>query len=294
MARTINDIAQDLYTKLVDRAAEVGVIIDPSIWSDTDIRKLTADITAVAHSTQEQIYDSSLQDLESVADKLPIQIRGWFYDQMINVFEYDSAAVPIVQLSPDFVPYYPNPNPNFRIVKYCSVVPGYFGTVVIKIAGTGPSQISGTALDAAQSFVNIIGIPGIDYNVESKISDKLFLQIDVYYNGLYSAVIQSTVISAINSYLKGISFDGVVTLLDLSIAIKNVTGVNDVVFFNVIARDDASLFGSGSNLVTNYAHTQKDFQTIAGYIIPETTVGKTLTDFRSGSSGPLNLNLIPQ
>lgn len=294
MARTINQIYDSLIAGFQSAASAVGITINPNNWSRLDYKRLFLNVTAEAHAIQEQLHDSLVDDVEAIALTLPPQTPAWFQHMMLDVFEYDLIAVPIVQLSPNLVPYYPVPNPNFRIIKYCSVVPGVFGTTVIKIAGNGPSQITSPALDAAQAFVNIVGVPGIQYSVESKISDKLFIQVDVYYSGLYSAVIGANVTAAINNYLQSIPFNGIVKTTDLLIAMKSVTGVIDVVFYNLQARDDSSTFGTGTDLILNYTTIHKDFQTVAGYIIPETTIGKTLTDYRDLSLTSRNLNLIPQ
>lgn len=294
MARQVNTILAAMQTALVSAASLVGLTIVPTNWSKTDYKSLILYIQAAAQAVQEQLYDSFTTDVENIALVLPPQSSPWFQNQMINVFEYDATAVPVVQLdeTTSFVPIYPNPNPTFNIIKYCSVIPGIFGSVGIKIAGAGPSQITGTALAAAQQFINTAGSPGIRYSVTSGISDKLYMQLDVYYNALFAAVIQTNVISAINLYLQSIPFNGVVTVSKLQEAILSVDGVLDCVLINAQARANSTTVLMGTNLVINSLEVSRNWQTQAGYIIPESTTGYTLTDFRVGSSGPLNLNLI--
>jgi hypothetical protein len=303
MARSSNLIYQSLERSLVNMAASVGLTINPSNWSKTDYKRLIMSVNSDGQSVQEQLYDSFRGDIETIASALSPQTPAWIQDKMINLFEYDAIAVPIVQLDTvNLVPYYINPNSKFRIVKYCSVVPGILGTTTVKIAADSsgaPSQIISPALDAAQTFVNTITFNGLIYNVVSLAADRLFLQLDVFYNGLYSAVIETNVINAIKAYLLEKStknFNGKILLSDLIVKLKAVIGVNDVVIVNSQARANTTTVGTGTNLILNKLELLSYWQTVSGYMIPEDTAGANwrLTDYRVGSSGLKNLNLIPQ
>jgi hypothetical protein len=70
----------------------------------------------------------------------------------------------------------------------------------------------------------------------------------------------------------------VVKLVDLEAAIRNVTGVNDVFLTNVAARADGTAFGSKTYLVQANTQLLTQWQTVAGYIIEETTSGETFAD----------------
>jgi hypothetical protein len=299
MARSISQIRDLLIQGLKDRAALVGITINPTNWSEHDYKLLLLDTVATAGGINEQIHDSAILDIEDNIKVIAPQTPQWFKNLMLNMFEYNSVTVPIIQFDAlTFTPYYINPNPANRIIKYCSVVPGVFGTTLIKIASETaslPSQITGLPLSAAQTFINTLAIPGINYVVDSRNSDKLFMQLDVYYNGLYSAIIEANVIAAIENYLKSIPFDGYVSLSFLKLAILNVSGVTDCVINNMQARADVTSVGAGTNLVLNNLEVQRNFSTIAGYIVLEDTAGANwrLSDFRVGSAGIKNLNLIP-
>jgi hypothetical protein len=93
------------------------------------------------------------------------------------------------------------------------------------------------------------------------------------------------VIDAINTFFASLPFDGSMKLLDLEIAIRNVQGVNDVVFQNVQARADGTSFGSGTYLVQSQTVVGRIWPTVAGYIVGETTSGQTLAN---------TLNFIPE
>ncbi len=85
-------------------------------------------------------------------------------------------------------------------------------------------------------------------------------------------------ITAITNYLAAIPFDGVVRLSDLVISVKAVAGVDDIVFQNVSARANGTAFGSGTSLVLNGQEISRLWNTVAGYIIGEDTIGQDLTN----------------
>jgi hypothetical protein len=272
MARTVSQIKENLKSALVAFAASIGITIDPSIWSKSDYKDLVCEMLASQQAIEEQLYDDFQSRIESAISIAAPQTAQWIRDRMINLFEYDATSTPIVKLKiPELYPYYPSPVPAFRLIKYCSVTSGIYGTVDIKIAGDSgsPMMLSSPIVSAAQSFVNIITQDGINYNVASYDTDYLYCGATIYYTGIYSAVISTNVKAAISLYLKSIPFDGQVSLDDLLIAIKSVTGVVRIIFNNVYARRNTVSFGSGINMVSSNSWINDIYQTYAGYISPE-------------------------
>lgn len=301
MAREISVIYKSLENAFVAQAASLGITINPSNWSVFDYKKMFLDLFATSQGIQEQLYDANVQDVENLLKILSPQTPEYIRDKLINVFEYNASTVPIAQLdTKTFIPFYPNPNPSQRIIKYCAAVSGKNATSLIKIAGQSsgaPVAITGSALSAAQTFVNNFLFPGLEYIVTSSNSDKLFMQLDVEFDGRYSSVIQASVIKAIEDFLLDIStnkFNGKFILSDLFYAIKNVTGVLDVYFLNVKPRSDSATVGTGADIVKDGDWNNIDYEMVSGYMIPENTAGANwrLDDYRSGASGAKNLNLI--
>jgi len=280
MATSKATILQRLKDYMKLKGADVGITITPDNWSRTDYKSLQFEAIAEEGAIQEQLYDQFTIDQELIAQRASPQTAQWFQWQMLNLFEYDATDVPIVQLKlPELYPYYTSPNPNYRIITFCSVVKGVAGTTLIKVAkGTTPTVLTSPELSSAQSFVNIIGIDGLNYNVVSYLADRLYIDAEIFYNGLYSAVISDTVIAAITTFLASIPFNGSVELGSLLAAIRSVEGVNRVVFNNIQARADSTAYGSGTNMVQTKAWIQDVWPTYAGYIIPEDTVTHTLAD----------------
>lgn len=321
MARTIAQIRKSVINSLVNSAAAIGITIDPEKWikvpgdlSQTDQKVLILDTVVDAQSFEEQLNDAFVVDIENIVSISAPQTAPWFRNRALNVFQFNSSVPQVPKIIPrtvtiDGISYpitivlFSPVIESYKVIKYCSVLFASSGRVLIKVAGQSGGlpvdldTVAGAgALNAYLAFVNADAAPGISYSVSSGNSDKLFSQIDVYYNGSYSAVIFDNVKSAMTKYLNDLSslnFNGIFRLSEFYASIKSVEGVIDYFPINISARADATPFGSGTDLVLGSDEIQKDWQTIAGYIQNETTVGKTLSDYRVGSSGALNLNCIP-
>lgn len=276
MARTIAQIqAQIIATK--NAQPELAGLTSTSkraIWN------LWTFVVAACIAIFEQLLDSFLTEVETqVAQSAGASVL-WLQAKMFQ-FQYDATTPQVIQLI-NTVPQYPVVDANKRIITACSVTSSLSNQVSIKVAKSNPFVALATAeLTAAQSYINTIGAAGITYNVISLNADKLYVQAQIYYQGQYSTVIQQNVIDAINSFLQNLSivnFNGSMKISDLEGAIRNVAGVNDVVLNNVRGRDDASSFSNGIDLVLNNTVISRQWNTIAGYIVQETTTGKTFAD----------------
>jgi hypothetical protein len=241
------------------------------------IYRLFTYIVAVAINALEQLIDIFTLSVESTAAKAAPATPAWVQDQILK-FQYDANTPQVIQLI-DFAPQYPTVDETLRIISRCSVTTNLSNSVLIKVAtGEPPAALSAPQLSALQSYVNQIGIAGVSYLVTSEISDKLFVQANVYYLGQYSAVIKANVVAAIEAYLGAIPFNGQMKITDLEDAITGVEGVTDVVMVNVRARGNSTAFADGSFLVQNQQTIGRLWATIAGYIVGETTSGNTLND----------------
>lgn len=282
MAQSVATILSALKALYKSTAVALGLESYPEKWAPVDTRELILGVVAQQSNNQQSLFDAHIKEIESLINSAAPQTEEWFKDKMLNLFEYDATAVPIVKLNTTtFAPYYSSPNPNFRVAKYCSVVSGIFGTVLIKIAGETsgvPSMLDSSVVYAAQSFINIISFSGIAYTVVSRESDKMFVEADVYYKGIYSAVIKDNVELAIKNYFKTIPFDGTVEMGDLLASIRSVAGVNRAVLKNVKARQDSVVIALATVMIDEKDWVIDVWDTYAGYIVPETTTGYTLSD----------------
>lgn len=274
MARSVNEIQNQIIN---DVAAQPELVTLTNNLSRRSIWRLWTFVTASAIALFEQLLDIFKADVENTVALSAPQTAQWVQNKVLQ-FQYDATTPQIVQLI-NLVPQYPTVNTDMRIVTRCSVKSNVNNVVLIKVAkNTPPEALDGTELSALQSYIDIIGVAGVNYLVTSTASDKLYVQASIYYNGMYSVGIQNAVITAIETYLANIPFDGVLKLSDLEGVIRNVTGVNDIVFNNVRARNDGTPLSGASYLVQSNATIGRLWPTIGGYIVGETTSGNTLAD----------------
>lgn len=276
MARTIAQIqAQIIATKQAQpELAGLTSTSKRAIWN------LWTFVIATCIGIFEQLLDSFLTNVETQVNASAGASILWLQAKMFQ-FQYDANIPQVVQLI-NTVPQYPVVDVTKQIITACSVTSSLSNQVTIKVAKSNPYvALVSAELTAAQSYINTIGAAGISYTVISLNPDKLYVQASIYYQGQYSTVIQQNVIDAINSFLQNLSitnFNGSMKISDLEGVIRNVAGVNDVILNNVKGRDDASTFANGVDLVLNNTVISRQWDTVAGYIVQETTSGKTFAD----------------
>lgn len=312
MARTIVLIRKSIINSLVLAASAIGIVIDPNKWisvpgdlSQTDYKLLLLDTVVDATSFNEQLWDEYKLDVQAIADRAAPETGLWWQNLLINKFQFSATDPQVIGIFPsDIDPNlllikYSQNNDALKIISYATCQTISFGRIQLKVAakvGGLPADIDTTygagTLDTIISFVNTISDSSIRKVVTSGLADRLWMQMDVYFNGVFSAVIQSRVLLAINNYLKAIPFNGMFIKSDLEAAIKAVEGVVDIVWVNIRARANSTAFPSGFDLVISNTEVNRLFNTIAGYIVTEDSAGNTLTDPRPLDLTKNNLNLI--
>jgi hypothetical protein len=276
MARTIDTIqAEIIATKNAQPELDgLNSTSKRSIW------QLWTYIVATSIAILEQLLDVFVVNVEAQVSASAAASALWVQSKMF-AFQYDATTPQIVQLI-NTVPQYPIVDATKRIITACSVTSDISNVVNIKVAKSTPlTALTTLEQSSAQGYINTIGIAGINYNIISLPADKIYIDASIYYQGQYAAIIQSSVIDTLNAYLQNLSainFDGSLKISDLEGVIRNVAGVNDVLLNNVRGREDSVLFAAGIDLVLNTATLQRQWQTVAGYIVGETTTGKTFAD----------------
>lgn len=292
-ARTQSQIYSILVNNYVALAAAANITLNPvafgtaAQWANPpfmsmyNLQGLFMWIVAGGAAITEQLWDAFTVDIEALVAIASPQTGPWLQDQMFK-FQYDATTPQIIEFDPvNFAPYYTTVDATKRIITNCSVVPGTFGTTNVKTAkgGSAPVPLSSGERDAAQSYANTLTVPGVLINVISENADKLYCGLTVVYVGMYSAVIQATVIAAINSYFRNIPFDGNVTMNGLIESVLSVPGVKRCILNNVNLRADATTFVPGvNNMVAGNDWIIDAANLAAGYVVGETTSGYTLSD----------------
>ena len=239
------------------------------------IWRLFTFVQASAILLLEQIIDVFRAENETVISQAIPATASWIGKKVFD-FQYSATNPQIVQLV-NFAPVYPVIDESLRIITRCSVQTTISNQVIIKTAKSDPPvALSSTELDSLQSYINIIGIAGVNYACFSSEADRVYIDAAIYYNGQYSTVIQGTVTNAVNMFLASLPFNGQLKMSDLEFAIRNVTGVNDVLINNIKIRANSTAFSSGTFLIQNKTTISRLFQTISGYVVIEDTVSNNL------------------
>ena len=280
MARSVDEINAYIKAQLVTNFAAIGITIDPATWSKRNMLRAICFTVATCQALLEQLQDLFQQTIEDIAAKAPAASAPWVQDKMFK-FQYSATDPQIIALV-DTVPIYPVVDPLLRIITACSVTSSVANETSVKVAKGNPFvALSAPEKSAAQGYINIIGVAGINYVVVSLESDKMYIDADIYYQGQYASVIQANVIAAIEAWFVDRAtnnFNGAVEMADLEQVINSVNGVNDVVLNNVRGRADADLFSSGIDFILGTQVIQRKWSTVAGYIGQEDTATKTFAD----------------
>ena len=274
MARSVSEIQQQMLDAI---AADPTLSTLLTSTSKRAIYVLYTFIVASGIALMEQLQDIFISQNEAIAAASSPGSQAWLQNKVLQ-FQYSTITTQVIQLV-NFVPTYPIINTNYQIISRCSVTSDIANRVLIKVAtGTTPAALSAPQLSALQSYVAQCGVAGVNYVVSSGNPDQLYVQCYVYYLGQYASVIQATVVTAMNNFLAALPFNGQLKVNDLEAAIRAVQGVTDCVLVNVSVRPDGTAFGSGTALVISQQLVGRLWNTVAGYVVGETTTGDTFND----------------
>lgn len=234
-------------------------------------------IMSVSIFTMETLWDLFRVELEEISGATPTGTVAWVQRQVL-LFQFSLATPQVVQLI-DFVPSYIIVDEALQIITRASVKTLPNKTVSVKVAKSEPPvQLSVAEINSLVSYLEDIGHAGVQFSTTSLVSDKLFLEAEIFFEGQYSSTISATVISAIETFLSEIPFDGSVRVMSLIDAVQAVEGVTDIIITGMAMRADVTVFSSKTFLVENKTTIFNKLDTFAGYIVQETTGGETLTD----------------
>lgn len=285
MARTVSQILTSLNDA---QAAEPGLsgLNSPS---QTAIYKLWKYITALTMYLHEVLIDIKKSEIEVTVSKAIVPSESWLQAKVFE-FQYSSAVPQIMQLV-NLAPTYNPIDPTLRIITRCSVKTTGQRIVNVKVAKSDPpvalsapelSALVGYLKQGGDGTVSGAGVgiayAGVQINATSIDSDKIYLKAQISYNGQYSSIIVSNVVSAIDEYLKSIPFNGSIKVLDLVDYIQNVTGVTDILIEDLAIRADLTAFADKIYLIQSFTQIYTTYPTFAGYAVTETTGGSTIYD----------------
>lgn len=280
MAQTVQQWYNVITANLVTEFSSVGITIDPTKWSKRNVLRLMCYTIAIVQSLAEQLQDVYISRMEEIQRVSSPATIPWLHDAVFK-FQYSDSNPQYLSIIGGVIQY-AIVNPAYRIITACAVSSTITNYVNVKVAKGSPLvPLSAPELTALQDYVTLKGAAGITYIVSSSISDKIYLEGSIYYQGIYSAVIQNNVITAINNYLSNLSksrFGGDILMSDIEILVRSIEGVNDVTFERVSLRLDSQALFGGIDLVIAGDWINRKYTSGAGYIIEETTVLNTFAD----------------
>lgn len=228
----------------------------------------------------EQLMDIFIADVEAQVLLSPPGTPLWVQSQVFK-FQYSSTNPQIIQLNTTTLsPYYSEVNTTLRIVTQCSVNTSPNKIVVIKVAKnltplTNDQQLALTA------YLDFLNFAGVYFQLISTDPDLIKVGYDIYFNGMYSASIETNVKDAINNFLSSSNannFNGTYYLSKLEDVIQSVAGVTDVVARQVEVRPSTIIAANAFKMVDNYQTLLRKYDTYAGYMVVDTDAGRTLND----------------
>lgn len=273
MARTIEEIqaTMDAEQALQPQLSGLNSISQVAIYT------LWKYVFSTALWFEETLWDTFKTEIETVITTAVIGTDEWVKAEVLK-FQYDTVTPQVIQLI-DFVPAYSPVDTTLQIITRASVNTLTNKVVSVKVAKSDPPVALAVAeLSSLQGYLDDISFAGVEYNAQSFASDKLFLEAEIFYDGQYTATISASVITAINTYLSNLPFNGYVRVGDVENAIQAVDGVVDIIINNLGLRSDATLFAAKVLLVDTNTTVFNKLLTTAGYAIEEDTVGETFTD----------------
>lgn len=268
MARSTSEIAQ----QMLDAKAADSNLSGLTSTSQTSIWRLWIFIVAACHNVLEQLLDLFRTEIETTVENNYVGTPKWIRQKCLE-FQYSAVNPQVLEITDNTKIAFPVIDPSLRIVTRASVTTDQNKIVKIKVAkGEPPTQLVGAEPVALQAYFSELVPAGVYWELINAVSDKLYIEGTVYYDGMYAATIETIVPKAIKTYLSNIDFDGEIKISDLEGAIRNATGVKDIKLKNVWLRANSIPLANGFKMVDNYTLVIISAVPFAGYAIEEDTV----------------------
>jgi hypothetical protein len=272
MARTVQQIKQ----QMLDAKNADPTLSALTSTSQTAKWNLYYFIVASCIAIFEQLQDLFKSDLEAIASTAAPSTPQWTRNKVLKFQTGDVAELN----TSTFVIEYPTVNTANQILTRCAVITAPNRTVLIKVAKNDPPvPVSSGELAELQSYVETFNPAGIAFSIINENSDKMAVEATIYYNGQYSAVIQTNVEAALNNYMANLPFNGVITTQAVVDAMQAVEGVTNVSLSRIRVRRNTISFANAINLYRLSTGTDAvQYQTYSGYVEEETTAGAAFAD----------------
>lgn len=281
MARTTQQIQE---TMDAEQSLQPTLSTNLNSPSQTAIYTLWKYIVSQCQQVLETLWDSKQTQLETTLNMAAVPSNYWLRAKAFE-FQYDAITPQIIQLV-GFVPTYVPVDITKRIITRCSVSSTTFSNIYLA-KNEPPVKLTSAELTAITNyFTNSgdgtrqavgIGFAGQAINFISLDPDLLFLEATITYNGQFAGTISAETILAITNFISNLGQNPIMRIVDLTDVIQKVAGFVDISITNLSCRDNGTAWGSGTILVSSGTVALTEYLPLAGYMIPETTTGQTLS-----------------
>lgn len=223
MARTVDEIREDITVAYVSNMLDIGYTVDPTTWSATDLRRLFIYVVAYCMFVLESLFDVFTADVdEDIALKKPHTLK--WYRQVALDFQYGFPVLFDDYLFDD-TGYTDEQVADSKIISYAAVVEqsSIFGRLYLRFKlahdnGTDLEPITDDEKTAFKDYMdNEAKDAGVALSVDSLPPDSTRQEWLIYYdpllinaNGNYIDGSNDTPVQdAIKNYLKNLPFNGI-------------------------------------------------------------------------------------
>ena len=257
--------AQEYFEQFIIEKNKITELDSLNSESNVAIYRLIYQSIAQVMQYHNDINDDVIVNMNMIKQQAIVGTQAWWYDKLTNFYQYNSdPAIGLLKIGTDYEYYYDETDDNSKIIKYCSFKqqPNLLTIKLAKQVDNLPHVLTEDELLNVMSFINKIQIAGISIKPVSFQPDYFAYNVDVYLSGTYvKADKEQEIKDTINNYLNTIAFDGVLYLIDLENAIRQISGVVNVVTLSATGYDNAKTVGVDLTI-----DTQFKYETVAGYI----------------------------
>lgn len=212
-------------------------------FSKYAIERIIFYTTAFVMYTREKALDRWLEKVEQTAEATRYGTKQWWHKMVLKwqkgyQIEVDSEGMMDYGIE----------NESAKIIKYAAIVPDG-RTVYVRVAkedGDNLQRLSNEELSEFATYLDNIKPLGIKVQGQSLNACELSITMKVYYYGEHEqSKVESAVKTAIEEYLKNITFGGVVFRNKIIDAVQGVEGVSDVEVKQNTDSDDITYSDNG-------------------------------------------------
>ena len=235
MARTVEQIRQQITTIFVSNMAAINIVVNPNTWSSVNLFRLVINTVALCIYTHEVYFDNHAADVEEKLLELKPASRRW-YAKKIKDFQFGFPLIPETDLF-DNTGYTDAQIEASKVIKQVAVIKqiNVYGRVKLRLKiagsdGTDIIQLGDDVVTALTAYLDDEAAPAGDhYEVEARPNDHIKMKWKIYYDplilnaqgGRLDGSASTPVKDAIESFLK----DGIIEFSGTYYLIKHIDWV---------------------------------------------------------------------